>query len=125
MKDFWSKAELLSNRNSGELQKIISFINNRVFNNENYQINDLQELSKQLKSVQNYQELHGNFVDSNDTVSRIVKSKQQEAASKESSMSQMFGLESFVYQRGSRNDDYSDDFELLSEVKNYLLKNNE
>jgi hypothetical protein len=78
-----------------------------------------------LKSVQNYQELHGNFVDSNDTVSRIVKSKQQEAASKESSMSQMFGLESFVYQRGSRNDDYSDDFELLSEVKNYLLKNNE
>ncbi len=43
MKDFWSKAELLSNRKSEELQKIISFINNRVFNNENenYQINDL------------------------------------------------------------------------------------
>jgi hypothetical protein len=43
MKYFWSKAELLSNRRSEELQKIISFINNRVFNNENenYQINDL------------------------------------------------------------------------------------
>jgi hypothetical protein len=43
MKDFWGKAELLSNRKSEELKKIISFINNRVFNdeNENYQINDL------------------------------------------------------------------------------------
>jgi hypothetical protein len=42
MKDFWSKAELLSNRKHEELQKIISFINNNVFNqNENYQINDL------------------------------------------------------------------------------------
>ncbi len=35
MKDFWSKADLLSNRTSKELQKIISFINNSVFNNEN------------------------------------------------------------------------------------------
>ncbi len=44
MKDFWSKADLLSNRKSEELKKIISFINNRVFNdeNENYQIKDLQ-----------------------------------------------------------------------------------
>jgi hypothetical protein len=42
MKYFWSKADLLTNRNSKELQKIISFINNSVFNNnENYQINDL------------------------------------------------------------------------------------
>jgi hypothetical protein len=43
MNDFWSKAELLSNRRSEELQRIISFINNRVFNNENenYQISDL------------------------------------------------------------------------------------
>jgi hypothetical protein len=43
MKDFWSNPDLLSNRNSEELQKIISFINNRVFNNENenYQISDL------------------------------------------------------------------------------------
>jgi hypothetical protein len=43
MKDFWSKAELLSNKKSKELQKIISFINNRVYNNENenYQITDL------------------------------------------------------------------------------------
>jgi hypothetical protein len=43
MKDFWSNADLLSNRRSKELQKIIAFINNRVFNNENenYQINDL------------------------------------------------------------------------------------
>ncbi len=51
MKDFWGKAELLSNRKSEELKKIISFINNRVFNdeNENYQINDLQELSNQLR----------------------------------------------------------------------------
>ncbi len=32
MKYFWSKAELLSNRKSEELQKIISFINNSVFN---------------------------------------------------------------------------------------------
>jgi hypothetical protein len=41
-KYFWSKAELLSNGKSEELQKIISFINNTVFNNnENYQINDL------------------------------------------------------------------------------------
>jgi hypothetical protein len=31
-KNFWSKAELLSNRKSEELQKIISFINNSVFN---------------------------------------------------------------------------------------------
>ncbi len=43
MKYFWSRADLLSNRRSEELQKIISFINNRVFNNENenYQIDDL------------------------------------------------------------------------------------
>jgi hypothetical protein len=43
MKDFWSKPDLLSNRKSEELQKIISFINNRVFNdeNENDQISDL------------------------------------------------------------------------------------
>ncbi len=43
MKYFWSKAELLSNRRSEELQKIINFINNRVLNNENdnYQISDL------------------------------------------------------------------------------------
>ncbi len=43
MKYFWSQANLLSNRRSEELQKIIIFINNRVFNNENknYQINDL------------------------------------------------------------------------------------
>jgi hypothetical protein len=57
-------------------------------------------------------------------VSRIVKTKQQEAAGKESSMSQLFGLEDFFYQRGSRNDDYSGDFELLSEVKR-LLGNSE
>ncbi len=121
MKDFWSKADLLSNRRSEELQKIISFINNSVFNNnENYQINDLQELSKQLKSISNYQEMYGNFVDTNGAVSRIVKTKQQEAAGRESSMSQLFGLESFVYHRGSRNDDYSDDFELLSKVKRVL-----
>jgi hypothetical protein len=74
-----------------------------------------------LKSIQNYQELYGNFVDSNGTVSRIVKTKQQEATGKERSMSQVFGLESFVYQRGSRNNDYSDDFELMSEVKLLLL----
>jgi hypothetical protein len=43
MKDFWSNPDLLSNRKSEELQKIIIFINIRVFNNENesYQINDL------------------------------------------------------------------------------------
>jgi hypothetical protein len=76
-----------------------------------------------LKSIQNYQELYGNFVDSNGTVSRIVKSKQQEAEGKESAMSQLFGLDSFFYQRGSRKDDYSDDFELLSEVKQLLIKN--
>ncbi len=35
MKYFWSQADLLSNRRSEGLQKIISFINNRVFNNEN------------------------------------------------------------------------------------------
>jgi hypothetical protein len=89
MKYFWSKAELLSNRRSEDLQKIISFINNRVFNNENenYNIYDFQELSNQLKSIQNYQELYGNFVDSNGTVSRIVKSKQQEVVGRESSMS--------------------------------------
>ncbi len=50
MKDFWSKADLSSYKKSEELQKIISFINNSVFNNnEDYQINDIQELSKQLK----------------------------------------------------------------------------
>jgi hypothetical protein len=36
-------------------------------------------------------------------------------------MSQLFRLESFDYERGSRKDDYSDDFELLSEVKRLLL----
>jgi hypothetical protein len=37
MKDFWSDPDLLSNRRSEELQKIISFINNSVFDkNENY-----------------------------------------------------------------------------------------
>jgi hypothetical protein len=40
-------------------------------------------------------------------------------------MSQLFGLECFVYQKGSRNDDYSDDFELLSEVKRVLFENSE
>jgi hypothetical protein len=64
--------------------------------------------------------MYGNFVDTNGAVSRIVKTKQQEAAGRESSMSQLFGLESFVYHRGSRNDDYSDDFELLSKVKRVL-----
>ncbi len=74
MKEFWSNDDLLSNRKSEELQKIITFINNRVLNNENenYQVSDLQELSKQLKSIQNYQELYANFVDSNGIVSRIV-----------------------------------------------------
>jgi hypothetical protein len=55
----------------------------------------------------------------------MVKTKQQEAAGRESSMSQLFDLESFEYQRGSRKDDYSDDFELLSEVKRALLENSE
>ncbi len=32
MKYFWHDVELLSNRKSQELQKIISFINNSVFN---------------------------------------------------------------------------------------------
>jgi hypothetical protein len=32
MKYFWSRAELLSNRRSEELQKIIRFINHSVFN---------------------------------------------------------------------------------------------
>jgi hypothetical protein len=42
MKDFWGTPDLLSNRKSEELQKIISFINTSVFNNnENYHINDL------------------------------------------------------------------------------------
>jgi hypothetical protein len=40
-------------------------------------------------------------------------------------MSQLFGLESFVYQPGSRKDDYSDDFDLLSGVKQILLENRE
>ncbi len=73
-----------------------------------------------MKSIQNYQELYENFVDSKGTVSRIVKSKQQEVVGRESSMSQLFELESFFYHRGSRKDDYSDDFELLSEVKRVL-----
>jgi hypothetical protein len=63
-----------------------------------------------LKSIKNYQELYGNFVDSNGTVSKIVKNEQQEAASRESSMLQLFGLESIVYEKGSRKDEYSDDF---------------
>ncbi len=58
-------------------------------------------------------------------MSRIVKSKQQEAEGKDSTISQLFGLESFFYQRGSRRDDYSDDFELLGEVKKFLIKNSE
>ncbi len=58
-------------------------------------------------------------------MSRIVKTKQQEEAGKESAISQLFELESFFYEKGSRKDDYSDDFELLSEVKNHLLKNSE
>jgi hypothetical protein len=42
MKNFWSKADLLSNRKSEELQIIINFININVLNNhENYQIKDL------------------------------------------------------------------------------------
>jgi hypothetical protein len=78
-----------------------------------------------LKSIQNYQELYGNFVDSNGAVPRIVKNKQQEAAGKESAMSQLFVQESFFYEKGSRKDDYSDKFELLNEVKQFLLKNSE
>jgi hypothetical protein len=78
-----------------------------------------------LKSIQNYQELYGNFIDSNDTVSRIVKSKQQEAEGNENSMSQLFGVESFFYEKGSRKDDYSDDFDLLSEIKQLLINNSE
>jgi hypothetical protein len=127
MKDFWSNPNLLSNRKSEELQKIINFINNREFNNENesYHINDLQELSKQLKSMSNYQELYGNFLDSNSIVSKIIETKQKEAAGRENAISQLLGVESFFYERGSRKDDYSDDFELLSEVKQLVLKNSE
>jgi hypothetical protein len=77
-----------------------------------------------LKSIQNYQELYRNFVDSNGAVSRIVKNKQQEEEGKESAMSQLFVQESFFYEKGSRKDDYSNDFELLSEVKR-LLGNSE
>jgi hypothetical protein len=51
--------------------------------------------------------------------------KQQEAASNESAMLQLFELESSVYEKGSRKYDYSDDFELLSEVKRILLENSE
>ncbi len=40
-------------------------------------------------------------------------------------MSQLFRVESYFYEKGSRNDDYSDDFELLSEVKRVLLENSE
>ncbi len=40
-------------------------------------------------------------------------------------MSQLFELESFFYERGSKKDDYSDDFELLGEVKRVLLENSE
>jgi hypothetical protein len=58
-------------------------------------------------------------------VLRIIKTKQQEAVSRESSMSQLFELESFFYERGSKKDDYSDDFELLGEVKRVLLENSE
>jgi hypothetical protein len=79
----------------------------------------------QLKSIKNYQELYGNFVDSNGTVSRITNTKQQEAVGRENSMSQLFRLESSVYEKGSLNDDYSDDFELRGEVKKFLLKNSE
>jgi hypothetical protein len=53
-------------------------------------------------------------------VSRIVKSKQQEAEGKESAMSQLLGLENIAYEKGSRKDDYSEDFDLLSEVKSVL-----
>jgi hypothetical protein len=53
----------------------------------------------------------------------MIKFKQQEATGKESSMSQLFGLESFFYEQGSRNDDYSDEFMLMSEVKFSLLEN--
>jgi hypothetical protein len=74
-----------------------------------------------LKSIQNYQELYANFVDSNGTVSRIVKTKQQEAVGRESSMSQLFRLENFFYEKGSRKDDYTEDFELLGEIKRLLL----
>jgi hypothetical protein len=74
-----------------------------------------------LKSIQNYQELYANFVDSNGTVSRIVKTKQQEAVGRESSMSQLFRLESFFYEKGSRKDDYTEDFELLREIKKLLI----
>ncbi len=56
-------------------------------------------------------------------MSRIVKSKQQEAEGKESAMSYLFELESSFYEKGSRNYDYCDDFELLSEVKRLVLYN--
>jgi hypothetical protein len=39
-------------------------------------------------------------------------------------MSQLFVQESFFYEKGSRKDDYSDDFDLLSKVK-WLLGNSE
>jgi hypothetical protein len=49
--------------------------------------------------------MYGNFFDSNGTVSRIAKTKQQEAAGKESAVSKLFGVESFFYEKGSRKDD--------------------
>ncbi len=64
-------------------------------------------------------------MDGNGAVSRVVKTKQQEAVTRESSMLQLLGLQSFLYERGSRKDDYSDDFELLSEVKQLLFNNTE
>jgi hypothetical protein len=54
-------------------------------------------------------------------VSRIVKTNQQEALGRESSMSQLFRLKSFFYEKGSRKDDYTEDFELLGEIKRLLL----
>ena len=53
-------------------------------------------------------------------IAKIVRSKRQEVESRESAMSQLFGLESFVLQRGSRKTDYSEDFDLQSEIMDRL-----
>jgi hypothetical protein len=36
-------------------------------------------------------------------------------------MSQLFRLENFFYEKGGRKDDYTEDFELLPEIKRLLL----
>jgi DNA replication protein DnaC len=51
----------------------------------------------------------------------MVTAKRQETEGRESAISQLFGLKSFVPQKGSTNNEYTNKFDLMKQIIEYLL----